>query len=514
MADSRKKNVSRNIIFAFLRGLLNTILPFVTRTVTLYLLGEAYLGLGTLFTSILSMLSLTDLGLSSAITYTMYKPIAEGDTAQVSAILRYYRRLYRIIGSIVLLAGSCLLPTIPYLIKGEAPSDLNIYMLYYIYLINTVISYFFAGYRQCLLTANQRTDILSKITMGVYVCNNVFQVIALAITRNYYVYAFVPILGTLCTNFLVAIVTKSKYPTVVCSGKVTKEYRKAVRKRLFGLFGTKLNSLVVHQADTLIISAFLGLTILTEYGNYYFILNAVCAFTTVFFSSFTASIGNKLVEDGLEENYSFFKKLNSLNSWLIGLCSSLLLVLTQPFMLIWVGERLMQPMPFVVLYVGYFYSFEIQRAVLTYKDAAGLWYEDRFRPYVTMVVNIVTNLVLVGILGIDGVIISSIVAFCISIPWTNAVLFKVLFKRSARENLLGMLRDFTINVLIAFVVYCLCLSMPAGFFGLLMRFFAVTILFNIGYYAVYRKNQYYRYWVDIISKTIQKFYPLIRIRHG
>ena len=361
MSDSRTKNVSRNVFFVFSRGLLNTILPFITRTVTLYLLGDKYLGLGTLFTSVLSMLNLTELGISSAINFVMYKPIAQGDDEVVSAILWHFRRVYRIIGGVILVIGTLIVPVIPYLISGETPSDLNIYVLYYIYLINTSISYFFAGYRQCLLTSNQRSDIISKITMGVYIFNNVFQVLVLVVTRNYYIFAIVPIAGTLLTNLLVARITKKRYPNISCRGEISDEIKLQIKKRMLGLFGTKLNSLVVHQADTLVVSAFLGLTIVTEYGNYYFVLNAVCAFTTVFFSSFTASIGNKLVKDSVEDNYIFFKRLNGLNSWLIGLCSAWMIVLFQPFMEIWVGKKLMQPFLFVILVVVYFYSFEIMR---------------------------------------------------------------------------------------------------------------------------------------------------------
>lgn len=501
MADSRTKNVFRNAVYAFLRGLLNTVLPFITRTVTLYLLGEKYLGLGTLFSSVLSMLNLTELGISSAINYAMYKPLANGDDETVSAILNYFRRVFRLIGTVVLVIGTLIIPLIPRLIKGDTPPDLNIYILYYIYLINAAISYFFAGYRRCLLAANQRSDILSKITMGAYVFVNVFQILALMATRNYYVYAVVPIAGTLLTNLCVAIITRKKYPTISCRGDLSETIRSQIRKRISGLFGTKLNSLVVHQADTLVISAFLGLTMVAEYGNYYFILNAVCAFTTAFFSSFTASIGNKIVKDSIEENYSFFVRLNGLNSWLIGLCSALLIVLYQPFMKMWVGDRLMQPMQLVILLVIYFYSFEIQRAVLTYKDAAGLWYEDRMRPYITMIFNVVSNIVLVQVIGIYGIVLSSIIAFCISIPWTNVVLFRNLFHKSPLENLFKMARELAVNVLLLAICYLLCSNLKFGFFWFVVRAVLTFAVFNIGYFIIYRNNDVFKYWLSVIRKA-------------
>ncbi len=505
MADSRSKNVSRNIVFGFSRGLLNTVLPFVTRTVTLYLLGETYLGVGTLFTSVLSMLSLTELGISNAINYVMYEPLAKDDFQTVSSILKYFRKLYRIIGTVFLGVGTLIVPAIPFLIKGKPPAGLNIYLLYYIYLVQAAISYFFAGYRQCLLSANQRQDILSKVTMAVYVLNNVTQVLVLALTRNYYLFATVPVIGTLITNISVLIITKKKYPEIVCEGEVSKEIRYAIKKRVTGLLGTKMNSLVIHQADILVISAFLGLTLVTEYGNYYFLLSTVCALISVFFSSFTASVGNKLVTDSKEENYTFFRRLNGLNGWIVGLCSTFMVVLYQPFMRMWVGERLMLPTLFVFLFTMYFYTHEIPRAVLIYKDASGLWYEDRYRSYITMIFNVVSNLVLVNIIGIYGVVISSILAFCISIPWVYSVLLKYVFKKPSGKEFAILIKNLSVNTALIALTYLVCLRIGEGWIGMVIRSITALVVFSAGYYAIYRKNAVFQYWTGLAANRVRRY---------
>ena len=321
MADSRTKNAFRNVGFGFANRFITLVLPFATRTVTLYLLGASYLGIGTLFSSILSFLSLTELGLGSAIVYALYGPIAREDSRTICALLNFYRRLYRIIGAVILSAGTLLLPLVPFLIKGNSPEGINIYILFYLYLVNSVISYFFAGYRQSLLTANQRTDIINNIATLVNLGIQIGQVTVLYLTHNFYVYAIVPICGTIMTNLIVSVVTRKKYPQVRCTGKIPAETKREIKGKLGGLFGTKLNSIVVHSSDTIVISAFLGLTMAAQYGNYYYIMNAVCGFIMVFYSSLTAGIGNKLISDSMDENYNLFKSLSFVNSWIVGWCS-------------------------------------------------------------------------------------------------------------------------------------------------------------------------------------------------
>lgn len=438
MADSRSKNTARNIVFAFANKMVAILLPFISRTIILYLLGEEYLGVGSLFTSILSFLSLAELGLGSAIVYSLYKPIEDKDTEKICAFLAYYRRLYRWIGGVMLAVGTLILPIIPHLIKGEPPEGTNVYILFYLYLINSVISYLFAGYKQCLLVAHQRSDIKSKITLAINVLIQAGQIVALVLTRNFYVYAFVPIVGTILTNVLNSVVTNKQYPEYQCRGVLETEDKRAIQKRLSGLVGTKLNSIVVHAADMIVVSAFLGLTATSIYGNYYYIMSAVNSFVVLFFSSMTASVGNSLITETNEKNYALFNRIGFLNAWITGWCSVCLLCLYHPFMILWTGEALTYPIGVEVALVVYFFMFSSQRTMLVFKDAAGIWYEDRYRPYVCMVTNIVLNLVLVHKCGIYGVVFSSIAAFAISIPWVNQTLFKTLFKKSSIGNLLSM----------------------------------------------------------------------------
>lgn len=504
MGESRTKNASRNIIFGLANKVVVFILPFVTRTLLLYLLGSTSLGLSTLFTSILSFLSLAELGFGQAVVYSMYKPIADNNTALVSALLNFYKKLYRIIGLIILAIGICLLPFLSFLIHGDTPDGINIYILYIIYLTNTVISYFFAGYRQSLLTAHQRADIKDKIALVVTLIARMLEILVIWLTKNLYLYACVAIIGTLITNTFTAFVTRKMYPEIKCSGKVPVEQKNEIKKKITGLFGTKLNSIVVHQADTLIISSFLGLTVLAQYGNYYYILNALSGFIMIVFNSLTASIGNKIALDSKQEVFKLFKKINFINKWIVGWCSICLLCMYHPFMILWVKTELTLPVLMSVLMTLYFYVYQIQRTILVFKDASGLWYEDRFRPYVSMVFNLISNLILVQFIGIYGIVISTIIAFLISIPWCNYVVFKKLFNNSPLNNLMKMVGDLIVTASIGLVTYYICNLYPVTIVGLMLRLVTCLFIPNFVFILLYRKDESFEYVKSLIIKAVKR----------
>lgn len=485
---NRSYRAKINVFFGVLNKIFNCVLPFFSRTVVLYLLGSQYLGLGTLFTSILSFLSLTELGISSAINYAMYKPLAYGDYTEVGTLLNFYKKIYRIIGFVMLSIGLIIIPLIPYLISGYIPTDINISILYIIYLLSSVCSYFFCGYRTCLLSASQREDIVSKIGIVVLLFNNIGQIVVLCLFKNYYAFAIVPIIGAIVNNVSCTIVSKRLYPEIICQGKIDIKTKKALRKKISGLFGTKLNSVVVHQADALVISSFLGLETLAAYGNYYYIMNAISAFIIVVFTSLTASVGNKLAIDDIEDNYQLFKRISFLNSWMVGIACSCFISIYQPFMKIWTKGKLMLPMGVVVLLVIYFFVYQVQRTILTYKDAAGLWYEDRYRPYVSMICNLALNIFLVKIIGLYGIIISSIIAFLISLPWSNYVLYHFLFNRKSVLNLLEIFKWFFITVLACSLCYLLCSLFAENLIGIILRIFACLLVSNVIFIFVFRNR--------------------------
>ena len=469
MRLSRTKNTLRNMVFGYLQSIINIILPFASRTVILYVMGTQYLGLSSLFTSILQFLSLTELGVGAAMVYSMYKPIAENDNETIAALLNLYRKLYRLIGTVILVIGLSLVPFLKTLVPEELPPDISLYWLYLLYLLNAVLSYWLFAYKNAILQAYQRNDINSKIAALITPVSYVFMLGSLFLTKNYYAYVIWLPIFTILTNLLRLVFVNRNFPDLKPKGSVPQKLKQSIAKKTSALIGTKLNTVVLNAADNLVMSAYMGLTTVAMYGNYHYVMTSIIAILNIIYSSMTAGLGNSLQTDSLETNYRNFEKFSFINSWLVGWCTVCLVCLYQPFMQIWVGEDLMFPF-YVILEMGlYFYIYMIRKIPVVYKDAAGIWWEDRFRPYVCMVTNVVLNIVLVQLVGISGIILSTVFSLFISIPWENYTIFRYVFHRSSKAYYGKLFFSAGTMVIAGAVTLWICSLFGSGIWTLLLK---------------------------------------------
>ena len=504
MKFARTRNTLRNIAFGSLNRIINIILPFVSRTVILYVMGTQYLGLSSLFTSILSFLSLTELGVGSAMVYSMYKPIAQNDHETVCALLNLYRKMYRIIGTVVLLLGLMLLPFLKILVPEELPPEISLHLLYVLYLINAVLSYWLFAYKNALLQAYQRDDINSKIISIITPASYIVMLASLFLTKNYYAYVIWMPVFTVLTNVLRLILVNKHFPDLIPAGEVSKEIKRSIGKKTAALIGTKLNTVVLNAADNLVMSAFLGLTTIAIYGNYHYIMTAITGFTGIIYSSMTAGLGNSLQTESLEDNYRNFEKFSFLNSWLVGWCTICLICLYQPFMAIWVGEDLTFPF-YVVIELGlYFYIYQIRKIPVVYKDASGIWWEDRFRPYVCMVVNVVLNITLVQIIGISGIILSTVFSLFVSIPWENYTIFKYVFHRSSKTYYAKMFLSAGTMLLAGGITFWVCSMLGDSIVHFLLKGCVCVVVPNLIFAALNCKRTEFGEMLVMIRRILKR----------
>ena len=506
MKIERTKNTVRNILTGSVNRVINIILPFFTRTVILYVMGTKYLGLSSLFTSILSFLSLSELGLGAAMVYSMYKPIAQNDEKTICALLNLYRRLYRIIGWVVLTLGLALMPFLRQLINDEIPADMNLHLLYFIYLFNSVLSYWLFAYKNALLQAHQRNDINNVISSVIVPVSYAVMLGSLWLTKNYYAYIIWQPIFTVITNLIRSRYVDKHFPTLKPTGEISPELRHSITKKVAALIGTKLNTVVINAADNLVMSAFLGLTVIAVYGNYYMIMSSIIGFLGIVYSAMTAGLGNSLQTETVEKNYADFEKLSFMNSWLVGWCTVCLVCLYQPFMKLWTGEELMFPM-YVVLELGlYFYIYQIRKIPVVYKDAAGIWWEDRFRPYVCMVANVVLNITLVQVIGISGIILSTVFSLFISIPWENYTIFKYVFDCSGRSYY-GKMAAYAVSTLAGgLVCYGVCGLIGDGIPGLLLRAVVCVIVPNVIFAALNFRRREFQDSMAMVMRILKRQY--------
>lgn len=501
----RTKNATRNIIFGVILKAYQIIVPFLMRTAMIYLMGVQYLGLNSLFTSVLQVLNLAELGVGSAMIYSMYKPIAEDDNATICALMRLYRTYYRVIGLIIAVIGSILTPLIPKLISGDIPHGLNIYILYLLNLGTTVLSYWLYAYKNSILQAHQRTDIVSKVTLVTSTIQYASQLLVLWAFKSYYLYVIVMLATQAITNIATAVAADKLYPQFSPKGKLPKYEVSRINRRIRDLFTSKIGAIIVNSADTIVISAFLGLTALAIYQNYYFILTSITGFVTIVFSAVTAGIGNSLVVETKEKNFKDLKVFTFIICWISGFCSCCFLNLYQPFMELWVGKDLMLDSSIVICFVIYFYVCEVNQLLNTYKDAGGIWHEDRFRPLVTAIANFGMNLVIVQFLGLYGIILSTVLSMLlIGMPWLFHNLFATMFEKKNMKNYLVSLAFYVfISIIACFSSVIVCDFINFGLWTtLIVRGIVCLIIPNIVFLIVYCRKDEFKQSVLLVNKML------------
>ena len=506
MQQGRTYNVIRNISSGLIYKLISIFLPFILRTVMIHYMGIQYAGLNTLFSSILQVLSMAELGFGSALTFSLYKPLVDNDEKKICELLNLYKIIYRRLGFIILGIGLVLVPFLKYLIKGTYPGDIKIYILYYIYLFNTCISYFLFAYKQSLLNANQRNDIVNNVGMITYTVSYIFQILAILIFKNYYVYIIFTPICTVVNNILVAVCANRAYPNLQCRGSVTVQEKKEIYNKVKALAGHKIGGVVINSLDSVVVSAFLGLSTVALYGNYYYILSAINGIIDVGYNAILASVGNTIVIEEKQRVYTIFKKLNFIMSWAICFCCVGLICLYQPFMIVWVGKENIFPTSTMIIIVIYFYSQKSRLIGLNFKDAAGLWNLDFWKPYVGLIVNLVVNIVLVNIIGVNGVYISTILTmFGVYFPWETWALFKGVFKRESREYILQYLY-YTIGTIISAALSFIVTNNinVTGILGLAIKAVVGILVGNVIYLCINLKNPEFKsIIVDLKRKMVR-----------
>lgn len=508
MKLERSKNAKRNIYFGIINKISFIILPFIVRTVFLKKIGSDYLGLNSLFISVLQVLNLSELGFRDAIVYSMYKPIADNDKSAICALLSLYKKVYRIIGSIILVSGVCLLPFIKYLIKGSYPQNINIYFAFFVYLLNSAISYFLFAYKSSLLIAFQRNDVIFNINTVIKATMYILQIIIIVTMKSYYGYILIMPIFTALENVCNACMCKKFYPEYICRGEVNEETKHSVKLKTIGLMVNKLCQTSRNSFDSIFISSFLGLMSTAMYSNYYYIMSAVIAILSIVGNAIKSGIGNSMATESQEKNYFDFRKINFIYMWIAGWCTICLACLYQPFMKMWAGKNLMFSNGIVILFCVYFYSLEMGEIRAVYSDAAGLWWENKYRAIIEAVVNLVLNYIFVQIWGIAGVISATLISLLV-INWGigSKILFQNYFtKISVKDFFIQHIHYLIVTSINLLLTYFVCSRITGNIVTVIILRLVVCMIFsNLFYLGIYYKTKEYQNAIPwIVNLLIDK----------
>lgn len=504
MRISYIKNTTKSIFWGIVNKFVIIIMPFVIRTILIYFLGADYAGLSSLFTSILRVLNMAELGFAGAVAFSMYKPVAEDDTEKICELLAFYRKLYYVVGAVVMVIGIAMLPYLNYLVKGSYPSDINLQALYIVYLVDTAASYFLFSYKNVILNVYQRIDIVSNVSTVLHICIYAIQIVVLVLFRNYYAYIIFDIAYTIINNLVAAHYVSKMYPNYRCVGKLPKSEIKAILKNVYGMILFKVCSVTRNSLDNIFISAFMGLTAVAKYGNYYYIFSAVSNIQSVIMDSMKGAIGNKIAIDTPEKNHHDMLVYMFIYAWFSGWCSICMLCLYQPFIKLWVGESMLLDTPTMIMFSFYFYVTSMGSVRFLYHQSAGLFWQWRYWTVAETLMNVVGNYILVKAWGLFGVVSATVISLLVvDFGFSTFIVYKFYFKNGKiwmyfRDHLIYLI----VTGLIGAFTYFVCETIPLqGIMAIIVRLGICIVVPNVLYVAVYRKMSVYREALCLVGRV-------------
>lgn len=509
------KNTMRGIFFGTINKAVVIIMPFILRTILIHRIGADYAGLDSLFISILRVLNMAELGFASAAAYSLYKPVASEDTEKVCALLAFYRKIYYLMGLIVLSIGLAVMPFLDFLIKGNHPPDINLQILYIIYLMDSAASYLLFSYKNLILNVYQRVDIISIISTILHLTVYVVQSVILIIFRAYYAYIICELVYTVLNNLFIAGYVKKKYPQYKCQGKLGKQEKKEIIKNSYGMFLFRVCSVTRNSLDTVFVSAFIGLSAATIYGNYYYIFSGVTSLQLIIRESMKGGIGNKIALNTPERNHNDMLIFMYLYAWLSGICTACMLCLFQPFVKIWVGTKFMLDEATMIMLCVYFYILSMGSIRFLYHQAAGLFWVKRYWTIAESVVNIIGNFILVQLWGMFGVVCSTIFSLLIiDFGYSTTIVYDYYF-RNGKMNVYFIKHSIylVITALGCIPTYLFCRLIDFnGIVGLVVRLIICLLMSNMIFFFCYRKCPEYREAMEIAKRVIKMMKKKLKLK--
>ncbi len=479
---TRTQNIKKNLIFNIIKYVTSILLQFILRTILIYYMGAEYLGLNGLFSNIFSFLNLAELGIGTAIVFSMYKPIAENDIEKVKSLQNLYKKFYIIISLVVGVVGGILTPFIKHFMNGGVEADINVYILYVMYLVCTLVGYW-SAHKRSLLFAYQRGDVENRVKTVCTFAMVGIQIAILIFTRNYYLYFSISILFSLVECVVVQVVANKLYPEI--NGKAEKldsATKKEITKNVTALSMHKIGGTVVFSTDNILISTFFGVVVLGVYSNYTLITSTISTFFNLLGNAVQASVGDMVASYDPDYVYDRFKKTNFIFSYLSSMTTICLAVLFQPFILTWTrSTEYLLDFSTVLLLCFSFYLSRMRTGVLTYKEASGLFWQDRWKAIAEAGINLVASIALAYVMGINGIVVGTIVSTLVAPFWVEPhVLYKYYFKKSVKSYFLRYALDFAIMIVCGVATYFICSLIPDGNLLLLaVKFVACFIITNV-----------------------------------
>lgn len=504
----RLENSVRNIKAAWLWQLVHILCQFATRTVIIKVLTIEYVGLSGLFSNVLTMLSLAELGIGEAIIFSLYEPIAHKDHQVISSIMKFYQKVYIFVGLFIAVVGCILTPYIELFIKDMPDNIPNLQVIYILFVANSAISYLFS-YKGTFITANQKNNIVVSNDGITEILMVICQIIVLVCTQNYIIYLVIGVAFVLIRNIRITRIANRQYPYLKAKTKekMPKKVFELIKKNTLAMVFHKIGTIIVFATDNIILSKFIGLVSVGLYTNYHVITNAVVVFINKFFNAMAASVGNLAVEADSRKQESIFNSMYFLNFWLYVFSCCCLFNLLNPFTeVIWLGDEYLFTTDIVLLIVVKTYVTGMRVSVQTFKNAKGLYWQNKFMPVGESIVNIVVSVILVQYFGVAGVILGTIISSLITCVWIEPrVLYKHGFHKSSKKYFVKYIKYFIVFTLIMTITYgCNCFIVNDNLYSFVVKCCISGILPNLFIVLIYHRSVEFRYVKNVVLNMLKK----------
>ncbi len=525
---SRKTNTLLNTAAGFGEKFITFLLGFVMRSLFIRVLGVEYTGVSGLFTDILSALSLAELGVSSAITYAMYKPVAVKDNEKIAQLMNFYKRAYQVVAAVIFGAGCLILPVLDLIVKNIPPEiEDHLSLIYLLYVVNSAVSYLLV-YKSTLLTAHQERRYISVVNIFgsiVRVAIEAFILIALKDvldpTPRFITYLIAGIVITRAQNYVVSVVAAKRYPEIdrYKDAKLPKEEQKRIFKDVRSLMIYKICNAIMRSVDSVIISAMFGTAYVGLMGNYTLVTTRTAALVNQFYNSATPSIGNLVATSDKDKQFRTFKVMQFMAFWIGCLCTVAFFVLMNPFINLWLGSpKYVLSVPIAAVVAMNFYIGTISHPLTAFRNSNGLFVQGRYRPIFMALINVGLSVLLAVLWGENGqnaergifaVKLATILAQFFTMQWYDPyLLYSRVFGKRVSTYFCTFLTQLAIvagSGALSFWLASLVDTIPG--IGILVSFLIKAVICltvaNAAIFIVFRKTAEFRDFIQMLKGMIR-----------
>ncbi|SFR64159.1 Membrane protein involved in the export of O-antigen and teichoic acid [Streptococcus equinus] len=500
--NSRTLNSVKNVISNFSYQILLLLLGFVSRTVFLRILSIEYLGIQGLFSDILNLLSMADLGFNTAMTFSLYKPLANNDKKKISGLITFYQRVYRIIASSIFILGISVIPFLKYIINLE--TDLpHIKLYYFLYLLNTVASYLVV-YKTTILQADQKAYIVTKYSSFFSTLQTISMLFFLWVSHDFLVYLCVQVVFTYLTNFYISSVASKMYPYINEKVKLSKSQTKGIFDNIKSVFIYKVSSVLINATDNTLISVIVGTVATGLYSNYTMITVKLTSLINTVFYSLTSSLGNLIVKEGKEKRYQIFQVLQTISNIFSIICVTMVLFLVQDFIKLWLGSKyLLDNMVLYAIVLNFYFSISLL-PIWVYREATGLYNQIKYVMLSTAIINLFISIFLGNFIGLPGILFATSISRVVTYFWYEPILlFNKFFGHSSRIYFVAIMKSLGVLTIVIILGSLISMNIVVNSFIILIyKFFALLFVSSGVSIIFYRNSDGFKY---MKQKLIERF---------